>query len=458
MKFLKSHRDQPEADYKPHLSKKKRKKDQAHAKEEAISAYFTSGRPALAENDVNTQANEPCQKQLREKDPPSVVDNAIPTVELPDQTSYLGFGGRGPCHESGSYISWSESIRAPSVTLTRPEIEPTVNAGQLDSIHNGDAEESIERGRVLHSQPVPVTTTQHTTKVSSGRFQVSSLRLATGREPRSHSLPQHTSSPRRISLGDRVAKHRTLENVASPSPMPAQVSTPADLQDEHPQPACNAPVAQSWRTPLSGQGRDSVHTIDTDAIHGRRQPGVENVDPQGSSSLEKILEDCNNAFQEHRQAATVYAVNMAGTSASETTLRRTATTRQETFPTIQRIPTVRFSGVDEIYRPRIPRVTNENIYERQQQREFLARQQIFDQQSDLQEFCLDGVDNPDEGIDHEVYEWEEQPEDGLSNVEFRPSQEDDFEELFEVNEGRRSADLPSNVVPNPGFWRPHKLY
>jgi hypothetical protein len=141
MRFLQKHKDQPEAIPQTGLSKKRLKKDHAHAREEEISAYFTTVRPALAQQDGNIQAKEGSEeKNLTQeldhrRDRLAEVDNAMPTIEMPDKAPYLGFGSRGPRHESGSYISWSESNRAPSATPIIPRIESAINVGQPNTNH-----------------------------------------------------------------------------------------------------------------------------------------------------------------------------------------------------------------------------------------------------------------------------------------------------------------------------------
>jgi hypothetical protein len=465
MKFLKRHKDQLEVEPRPDMSKSKRKKDQALAKEEAISAYFTAVRPALAEKDVNNQAKEVSQKQRqgtdrREKEPSPIVDNAIPTVEPTDQASYLGFGGRGPCHESGSYISWSESIRAPSAPLTHPRTGPTINNGQLDSLNEGNVGENFLIGEVLHEEAAPAlaTVTQQMTKASSGRFQVSSLAPANNRGSRSHSLPQYTSSPCRMNLVDRAAKRRALEDAASPSSMPPLIPAPTNLRSGNPRHTLDTAIARSKEASLSGRIGDSVHSADAGAPHKLGQRKTDYVDPHSSSSLGRILEDCNSAFHEQRQAATVYATQLTGATPSRTPFGRRATTRPESYPTVQRIPTVRFSGVDQIYRPRVPELTAGNIYEQQEQRQYLAQQQSFDREADLQDAIMTEDDILDEDMSYDADEWEGPLDIGLDDMDFDPSPGDDLVELFGVDEGLDRTNLPSNVVANSTFWRPHKLY
>ncbi|KAF2682781.1 hypothetical protein K458DRAFT_390697 [Lentithecium fluviatile CBS 122367] len=467
MRFLQGHKAQPDAETRPGPSKKKRKEENAHAKEEAISAYFTSVRPALAEKDVNIQAKEASKKQLqdidrREKDPSSVIDNAIPTVELADKASYLGFGSRGPRHESGSYVSWSESIWPPSATPARPRIESVVNNGQLDSIFDGQDGGNIDGGRVLHSRPTPPTVAQHLTEGSGGRFQVSSLAPANDRGSRSHSFPQHTSSPRRVNLVDRAAKRRTLESVESPSSMPPFIPGPEGSRGERQQPVYNAVAATPREDSLSGPVVDSLPSADIAPApsHESRQAVNEDLDPQTLSSLGRILEDCNTAFQEQRRVAATYPTNMAATAPSETTFRRRGPTHLEPSTIIQWMPTVRFSGADQIYRPRVPETTSTSIYEQQQQRQLLAEQQIFVRECDTQGlFMSESEVNSEnfEEVDYDAHEWEGQPSD-LDGVEYDPLLEDEREERLELDEGESNIGPGSNFVANSGFWRPHRLY
>ncbi|KAI4648829.1 uncharacterized protein J4E79_009901 [Alternaria viburni] len=105
MKFLQQHKDEPEPVPRTDASKKKRKKDNEQMKEGEISAFFTSARPALVDKDTNTPPQHPVPKaKRRRRDQSSVDDTAIPTVEATGQASYLGFGSRGPRHESNSYL------------------------------------------------------------------------------------------------------------------------------------------------------------------------------------------------------------------------------------------------------------------------------------------------------------------------------------------------------------------
>lgn len=345
MKFLQKNKNQPETEPKSGLSKKKRKKDQAHAKEGEISAYFTSVRPALAEKDVNIQAKEGSRRKglrgadRREPERSSVVDNAIPTVELPDKASYLGFGSRGPRHESQSYISWSESIRAPSGTPAGQRAGSTVNVGQLDLAHGGRERGNTEGGQALHPRPARPTVTGPITEGSGGRFQVSSLAPANDRVSRSHSLPQHTSSPRRVNLVDRAAKRRpTLESAASPSSMPPFIPIRADVRREQRGPAQTASASGLRHSSLSSGDPTLAHK--GDCPHSEARCALADDDPQTSSSLGRILKDCNTAFDERRRAAVSYGTNAVRAEVSEIPIQERTRTDRRPYPTIRRMPTV----------------------------------------------------------------------------------------------------------------------
>ena len=462
MKFLQSRKGHPEAEPRTDLPKKKRKANQTHAKEEAISAYFTSVRPALAEKDVDGRAKEVFQRQLQEIDrqedgQKSVIDNAIPTVELADQASYLGFGSRGPRHESRSYISWSESVRTPSATPARPQIATMVHTGQLDSVHNEHERGDTENEDALHSRPAPQTVAQ-CIEGSGSRFQVSSLALANDRGSPYHSLPQHAPSPGRMNLADRAAKCATIESIVSPSSMASFVPGNADSQSESRRPTNNAAAARFKGTLCSGVVQGSVGSARVAPSHERRRAMKTDVDPQTSSTLGRILEDCNAAFHEQRQAAATLLMNLTVATPSRTHLARRDSNHQGPYPTIERIPTVRFADVDEIHRPRRPGASAASIYEQPQERNVHIQQQDFDDEHSLQAPFM--IDNGyiDEGEGYTAHEWGGQPEGGLYDAEFGSLSEEDFVEQLGIGNGRGNTTLRSDIVANAGFWRPHKLY
>jgi hypothetical protein len=463
MKFLQSHKNHPEAEPKTDLPKTKQKKNQANAKEEAISAYFTSVRPALAEVEVNNQAKEGFVNQLqdidrsRENGQATVIDKAIPTVELADQAPYLGFGSRGRRHERGSSILWSESVRALSATPARPRIAPTIHTGQRDLIHNDCGRETTKSGDVLHSRPVPPTVVQCMTGGSGGRFQVSSLAPAYDHASRSHSLPRHTSSPRRMNLVSWAAQRPTFPDVVPPPLVPPFITELAVSHSKNRRPM-NSPAASPKGTSLSGEVQDSVPSAGAVPINEVRSSMNRSVKSGTLSTLGRILEDCNAAFHKQRQAGIALSMNMTMATPARTSLPRTADKYPRVYPTIQQIPTVRFVDVNEIYPPRERATAGASIYEQQQERQSHIQQQVFDEAYDPEESFRFDDGYIDEEESYTAYGRGRPSEGGLDDIEFNSSPEDELVELPGVGESRNNTTLRKVVEVNVGFWRPHKLY
>lgn len=465
MKFLQKHKDQPEAPHHAGLPKKKRKKDHAQAKHEEISAYFTSVRPPLAEKDVNIQAKEGGRRQSlvldsghgRERS--SLIDNSIPTVELPGKAEYLSLGSRGPRHESGSYVSWSESVRAPRVTPIRAGAGSTTSTGQLDSGHG--RQEGLNSGgaHVLHSLvPAPPSVPKRLTDSSHERFAVSSLTPANHRISSSQSVPGRTFSLRPLHLNEQIGRHKMNEARPSPSSIPAAI--PAHSVSNL---ACGYPEHVE-----SGTKSESLsHTKNFDAIqHGpddihERSNGrvMVNVDPQTSSSLGKLLQECNSAFdEERRQAATSRRPDNMHMAPSDVLNNVRAAIETSSYKTIRRLPTVRFSDV-ETYRPLMPNYSAPCIYEQQARQQRMMHQQQANGEGLTQGIfpILDDQVSIGRGeVDYDEQEWRPIPEEPMAyglDVEIL----EDFRRSYDVEESEERFNQTDNVVAR-GFWRPHKLY
>ncbi|KAF2869443.1 hypothetical protein BDV95DRAFT_100711 [Massariosphaeria phaeospora] len=466
MKFLQKHKGQPEPAPPPGVSKKKRKKDHAHAKEEEISAYFTSVRPALAERDVNIQAKEGASRKCAEpelerpqRERSSVADNAIPTVESSDKAPYLGFGRRGPRLESGSYVSWSESIRAPSGTPRPPPAGLTVNVGQPDSMPSNRQEGDTESRNVRNSQAAP-SVTRHVTDGSDGRFQVSSSNPAYQRISRSLSLPKHTSSPRIVNLVDRTDKTRTSEPAASPSSMPPVVPD-GDTRGRY-QPSQHIDAIESNHAPFPSQKPAGRRMREGPPENDMKDKAADDIEPQSSSSLGRILQECNSSFNDRRRAATSYEADMV--EPGYTNVRHRDGLQRHT-PAVQRLPSVRFAGAEIIYPPRVPNFSGPSIYQQQAQRQSLAEQYAADENYPVEHtYYADGayVDEEDDVEDYDQ-EWGRRPEETLP-YSVEDEDEDDVlvEDLVELHRHRRghgseTVEQGDNAVDS-GFWRPHKLY
>jgi hypothetical protein len=466
MKFLQSHKGRPDAELKTNLPKKKRKKDPTHAKEEAISAYFTAVRPALEEKEVNKQVKEVSQKQLqdtdrRETEPPSGVDNAVPTVEVADQASYLGFGSRGPRHESGSYISWSESIRALSATPARPRVSSIIRTNQCDHLHDVQDGKITGSGEPVLSRPVPPTVVPCMPEGSGDRFQVSSLLPANDSISRSHSLPQHTSTPQRAETRNRNQGNRrqTIGSSASPPSTSLFIRGPTDSQSDIHRAFNGAPPSIPTGFDPAKEVQDPASVADAAANPEGGPLAGDGADARTSSTLGRILENCNAAFHMQRQAAAPLRTRVSEVESSRLPSRG----HRETYPTIQRIPTVRFADVDEIYPSRTPVATAANIYAQQQNRQPFIGHDFEDYSPQQAYLNVHDLNGEEEGYD--THEWE-QVEHGSENGNNDSYWEEEFAETVGFDYGRRQTNKDdivnlahsNDAVVRPGFWRPNKLY
>ncbi|KAF2261887.1 hypothetical protein CC78DRAFT_339478 [Lojkania enalia] len=470
MKFLQKHKDQPEDAPQAGLRKNKRKKDHAQAKQEEISAYFTSVRPALVGRDVNIQAKEATRLQANvrdfehERERSSVIDSAIPTVEHPGKATYLGFGSRRPRHESESYISWSESVRLPSVTPVRRA--SAINIGQRGPIHDrGDGVITIG-GDVRCSRLAPSPAARYRKEVSSGRLHISPLVPANRQASRSHSLPQWTCShlPTNSECGERG--RRTVDAGTTLSAMPPSISPEKINHSEHSRlpPPYNKGPSEPRHHPCSPDSLKDTQSQEETIDRQTMQDETNNVDPQTSSTLGKLLQECNSAFRDERQVPAAIEPD-----ASHIEYRTIADNEREVIDTEpycprERVRTVCFSGA-EVCRPNVPNFSGPSIYEEQ------ARQQAFLQYTHALEDILFGDDAWSEEIDgvkldevdYNVHNWDSLLEDrratpGMGLVD---------DGIGNTIEGVYGRDYPEeNLEPREdgvapewsGFWRPHRLY
>ncbi|KAF2634169.1 hypothetical protein P280DRAFT_414355 [Massarina eburnea CBS 473.64] len=458
MKFLQSQRAQPEPDPLRENATKKRKKVRSHAKDADMSAYFAAVRPALAEKDVNTQAKEGTRRErLQENDrckqhSAPAVTTAIPTVESTDHASYLAFGSRGPNQANGSYISWSESIRAPSDMPARRRIGSSTNIGQLDPIHDEQTKGDTASGVTLHSQAAVPSVIRQMPGGSGGRFQLSSLPPANSRLSRSHSLPQRTSSPQRVNLIDRAAKRRTLESATSPFSMPPLAAERTNLHTY--QPAHVDASVESRGAAFTSQQQNNVHRETNNSRREQDSIVSYEMDPRTSSSFERLTLNCNTKFNEMRRTNASPDVDPAP---SNIPIRGGARALLGSLATVQRTPTVRFGGVEEIRRPTLNSFSGPGIYELQAQRQSDNNQQpaypSFDtpQEPYLDENGYFGM----ERMDYDRQGWEGPSVPYEADFTERP---DDLDKLYEVEPRRDGIVEPNTATARTGFWRPHKLY
>lgn len=369
MKFLQKHRDQSDVSQLPRLQRKKRKVDKAHAREEEISAYFSSVRPALAEQKSNTQAKDGSHQKLRghdrsERSRSDTVHRVVPTVEPVDKPSYPGYGGRGPHHDNGSYISWSETVRLPSTTPGRLRIEPAVDTGQLDPVSGGREAGNTYGGGLLHSPPAPPTVTNHLPDGSGQRIQVPSL-PTNGHPSQSHPLPKYTSSPR---LAEAGMKRETRETVTSRLSIPPFVFTPSDYgcrQTHIPHiPAITEAGVRSHAVQVADPTRRRFDRIGNETEQYTPGEG----DHETSLGRRQIIQDCNREFTEWRRTEAQSRTQRSSLRAPVESARRSTFT---SCPTFRNVLPVRGSVcVKQDYDPDLSTVSGLGIYEQQEHRQY----------------------------------------------------------------------------------------
>jgi hypothetical protein len=206
--------------------------------------------------------------------------------------------------------------------------------------------------------------------------------------------------------------------------------------------------------------QESVSVADAAANPEGRPLAGDKAGARTSSTLGKILEDCNAAFHVQRQAAAPLRTRVSEAESSRLPPRG----RWETYPAIQRIPTVRFADVDEIHSSRTPVATAANTYAQQQNHQPSIEHDF--EGFNLQQPYLNGHDLDEEKDGYDAYEWEEQVEHGLENVDTDSYWEEDFAETVGFHHDRRHTNRDDIVdlahtnvaVVKPGFWRPNKLY
>lgn len=457
MKFLQKEKSLPEPAHQHAAPRKKHKKDRAHTKEGEISAYFTAVRPALAEKDGNTQSREPREAETptaaagrHERERSTKSSGIVPTVELPDKDSYLGFGSRGPRHESTSYVSWSKSVQDPEVTAQHPE-----QLQALDREHHEVTEHRVGSTATLgedhtfkRPSPRPLKPITHD---SVERFAVSSVVRSDSRQrgSRSHSYPQHTSSPRKVNLVDRAAKLFSTESAHSPSSMPPSVPPRVTADPRHPEPT----VPSRPMVPVLAERTRIRHAPAGKQGGVYEERSETEVELQTSSDLGNVIHQCNQTFNERSKAAT--------SQRRHTVLHEVETEDDRRYekpsPGINRSRHVRFSGLDRP--PTItPNFTGPSIYERQAQLQAMPLERFYHEEDDLGSHLIEQANADDTGsVPYGEPHWTEPGESEPYDLHIRRQGGYGMEEYFASEEMMQHLPSENSVVAS-GFWRPNKLY
>jgi len=449
MRFLQKEKDQPEPVPEQGTSKKKRKKDHAQTKEGEISAFFTSVRPVLVEKDNNVPTKparvvEDLDTTTRHHEPEqsSKSSGVVPTIEFPGKGSFLGFGSRGPRHESTSYVSWSESVRSPDLTPRRPKHPPVENHDPHEvSKHRQLGRTIIGRGDSRFKAPPSPIAHKRRSNESAECFQMSSVALSQNRMSRSHSYPQHTSSPRKLHLVDRAAKFQSTESVGSPSSMPPSVSKPIRVDAEQ---------HESGISAKSAARQKAAHPATHNTLMNSHQPEGHTNDVRATSSdLGRAIQHCNRTFSAHRRATEPHKSHREAdapcVSNEVTSVAPVAT------PKTHRRPTVRFQET-EPPAPRIPNFSGRSIYQQQAER----------------------IQFPEAIIEEEFPDFYPREEELMYTQANAPDWDDEVEGPPMYGNAYEAADLgleapcamvdsvqrisTDNTVVAPGFWRPNRLY
>jgi hypothetical protein len=458
MRFLQREKVPPESAPQQGASKKKRKKDHARTKEGEISAFFTSVRPVLAEKDNNVPpAKVGADEDIiattghREREPSIKSSGVVPTIELSGRGAYLGFGSRGPRHESTSYVSWSESVRTPDMTPRRPKQLAAIGHDRHETSKHrrvGSTTSGAEHaGFKLSSLP---RAHKHRRDESTEHFQISSMALPQNRVSRSQSYPQRTLSPQKLDLVDRNAKFQSTESVDSPSSMPPFVAKASRVELARCEPGVSSKSTQ--REEVCRSAVENIMAHRPSCVE--REGSVDAVRQDTSSDLGKVIQHCNHTFHGQRRATEPQRGRLDLYSPHVSNEVR----RHDRSAAPVRRPTVRFSEVERPV-PRVPNFSGRSFYEEQTQRTHIPLEEVLDDEEFRNDPYLPGQ-KLEYGQGSMVYEgpdWEEHFEEPAPyGAEYEVT---DFGlEVPETLEERVQRIRSDNSVVTPGFWRPNRLY
>ncbi|KAI8940238.1 hypothetical protein NX059_003941 [Plenodomus lindquistii] len=462
MKFLQKHDEPTNLPQRPEATKKKRKKDHVRSKEGEISAYFTNVRPALAEKDQNL----PDHQRRRGKDPSSVSvhreleqrlmdDTVVSTVEAADKASYLGFGSRGPRHESTSYVTWSESIRAHSTTPARPLNRSSTHGRQEKPAREQNCSEA------LHDDSRPNSSLRRAPRTEShvggsrlaDRFQASSINLSRRPVSRSQSFPERTLSPRRVHGINRVTKLPATDYSGSPLSMPPSLPTHVEPSNARPRHLHSSKEDKSGLTSLPSNNRNTTHQS--------RHTGSDHNDtsvmaPSMSSNLDKTIQECNNVFFGRHRPAPTYNTDAARYDASHSARRTERHGDIDVGSTAQQPPRVRFAAT-EVRRPTLASFAGPGLYEQQGQHEQYPQSHFDARRTELLHFGAEEYLSDDDNMAEEEQDLEGiVDETGLYRHEADGGVyhgDDGY-----VEESRVEHVASGDSVVAAGFWRPNRLY
>lgn len=455
MKFLQKHNEfKPPP--QPDVPRKKRKIDHTHTKDEEISTFFTTGRHTLAQKlqDKTASHSSVREKKRRHHSHSSTTDVAIPTAEPADRVSLPHLDSQYPRHESASYVSWSESIRALSTTSAHHQADDDAPHGWHDSDRYGHCKSKRKRPERAFKQPELPSVAKQTTDDTVGCFRVSSLAPSHSRVFRSQSCPQQASSPKRVNLVDRSAKLQSTATAYSSSSMPPVVPPYPSID------AGSGLAANSSNSPRFGKASDLRKETRPASQHRILDDGYNNCgeDQETSSDLEKVLEVCKDTLYNQYRAA---PSPRSGANRPEQLLPMQSADRphrtSSRMPT-QRIPTVRFAELPIQHHVQST-FAGPGIYEQQEQHQYSSlgvssNEALGDDPWALEQDYMDD----DMAMCYDDVDWDDTLEESML-YEFGDNNEMCVAEgTFAVDHISEKDSWPSSHDVVPGFWRPNKLY
>lgn len=223
--------------------------------------------------------------------------------------------------------------------------------------------------------------------------------------------------------------------------------------------------------PKNPKGESKADTVaeEEHEIVGNHEVQDSDFDTGTSSQFDRLVQDCNSAFgRERYQNTTIHRTPRSSFYPILPEENGRMMEGDTLFPTVRRLPTVRFPGVEE-HRTPMPSYGGLNIYEAQERREQAVRRpglyhDIFEPEYYGQtDGYLDEPDETDEMTFDEQGLATSLPENGttrdwhqvvaLGDLE---TQEDEYEQQAGVE--RRAGDYQEEKCVVIGFWRPNKLY
>jgi hypothetical protein len=401
------------------------------------------------------------------------IDNAIPSIEVPEKPCYLGFGSRGPRHDTGSYISWSESVYTGS-PLRRKLSTPVKSRQQ--SLARSEKNRVIGTERVLQPLTESRPANPSLTNTRDDRVELPFSNSANQLAARSHSLPVHSHSTQGRSS---IHPSSLYQGVGSDIPPP---SAPASMGCHHiqgsPHRQQGKPTVMPEAYPSTSADMPQAQNHAEQKIDTVQRLNFETIEPQ-LSTLGRLLRECDSVFQQMKglgkRTTNVHKQEEEGKKEEE------GEEEEEEEPPIIGNQNMGRISRDSIYvmqpesyaqspafdsyLPRLPDLSRPSLYEEQ-----ARRWNAMEEEADEDEYYIRNRDVDDMGVGRNHAEEEEgwdaeglpgevdyygecMDEVGDDGEAYGAVQGEDEEEEEEAETMDEAA-----MFVGEGFWRPHKLY